>query len=173
LQKLSQDCYLLKKTRKQLKKLLCDEMLSKLGKWLRAAGYDTLIANSSMSDQELLDLAVAQDRILLTRDSHFAERRIPLNRVLYLQSNSVEDCVKELRGLLEIDWLVQPFSRCMICNTAFTAPQDEALKKLPEDVRSQHKKVWYCEKCKKAYWEGSHTGHMLQQLKQWQSDSNL
>lgn len=34
-------------------KFLCDHMLSRLGKWLRAAGYDTEIIVSSISDHEI------------------------------------------------------------------------------------------------------------------------
>ena len=34
-------------------RLLCDEMLARLGRWLRAAGYDTEIATGGASDRAL------------------------------------------------------------------------------------------------------------------------
>jgi cobalamin biosynthesis Mg chelatase CobN len=42
-------------------RLLCDEMLKGIGRWLRAAGYDTAIAASSTSDDDLLAQARAED----------------------------------------------------------------------------------------------------------------
>src|SRR3977135_3678526 len=51
-------------------RLYCDEMLTRLGRWLRAAGYDTAIAENGMPDAALIARCVAEDRILLTRDRH-------------------------------------------------------------------------------------------------------
>lgn len=45
-------------------RLLCDEMLIRLGRWLRAAGYDTAIATARGADRALVD------------DSHHAGARI-------------------------------------------------------------------------------------------------
>ena len=54
-------------------KFLCDEMLAGLGRWLRAAGYDTEIAETQMEDSKILDRAMREKRFLLTRDRHFQE----------------------------------------------------------------------------------------------------
>ena len=35
-------------------RLLCDEMLKGIGRWLRAAGYDTAIAQDGVADEDLL-----------------------------------------------------------------------------------------------------------------------
>jgi len=35
-------------------RFLCDEMLGRLCRYLRAAGYDALLANNGRSDRELL-----------------------------------------------------------------------------------------------------------------------
>ena len=53
-------------------RLLCDEMWQGLGRWLRAAGYDTLIIDEGRSDQTLVDLAQRIKRVLLTRDRAMA-----------------------------------------------------------------------------------------------------
>lgn len=52
----------------EIQRFLCDEMLLGLAKWLRAAGYDTTVAKAGLTDRELLQEAVTEDRILLTRD---------------------------------------------------------------------------------------------------------
>ena len=52
--------------------LFCDEMLARLGRWLRAAGYDTAIAEGGMPDTALIARCVTEPRVLLTRDRHLA-----------------------------------------------------------------------------------------------------
>ena len=49
-------------------------MLGTLAKWLRILGYDTQF-DTSLSDDQLVRLARAQDRVLLTRDQELAQRR--------------------------------------------------------------------------------------------------
>ena len=40
-------------------RLLCDEMLAGLGRWLRLAGYDTEIAERGCRDRDILEQAHA------------------------------------------------------------------------------------------------------------------
>jgi uncharacterized protein with PIN domain len=54
-------------------KFFCDYMLVRLGKWLRAAGYDTKIATPHQTDQMILEEALGEKRYLVTRDSHFLQ----------------------------------------------------------------------------------------------------
>jgi uncharacterized protein with PIN domain len=37
-------------------KLLCDQMLGTLAKWLRIMGFDTFYANAETSDEDLLKI---------------------------------------------------------------------------------------------------------------------
>ena len=53
-------------------RFLCDEMLRGFGKWLRAAGYDTVIAEGGLPDRVIAVRCAAENRILLTRDQHLA-----------------------------------------------------------------------------------------------------
>jgi uncharacterized protein with PIN domain len=90
----------------------------------------------------------------------------PEGTVLYLKGNSLEECVHELGK--KINWLYRPFSRCLICNTLLTEPTKENIEEqVPLDVRSLSNQFWYCSRCDKVYWEGSHTARMLQQLMNW------
>jgi uncharacterized protein len=68
-------------------KFLCDHMLVRLGRWLRAAGYDTAIIEDALSDREILDRAIHEERLLLTRDSHFLKMIAPEKTVIYLRGN--------------------------------------------------------------------------------------
>lgn len=132
-------------------KFLCDQMCGGLGKWLRIAGYDTLIIETSMPDQKIWQMARDEKRTLLTRDTHFLE--MGGDHVIVLQGNTIEECAEELIHKIGIDWLYAPFSRCLICNNGLTAMSGP---------------YWYCLHCHKMYWDGSHTKRMLQQLHKWQ-----
>ena len=149
-------------------RFLCDRMLASLGRWLRIAGYDTLIVDSDIEDSQILDTALKEKRRLLTRDRHFSESS-PKDSVLFLKGNSIEEWVKELNAALPMNWLHSPFSRCLLCNGALSVPDETLIQEMaPEAVRSQTKEFWACEQCHKLYWEGSHTKQMRQQLELWQ-----
>lgn len=92
-------------------KFLCDEMLKRLGRWLRAAGYDTVIEGDGVSDRDLIQRAVREGRLLITRDRKLMEFREAPGVVILLRSNAVQDCIQELTGRLGIDWTFQPFTR--------------------------------------------------------------
>src|SRR5262249_26474683 len=145
-------------------KFLCDQMLVRLGRWLRAAGYDTEIASPSFTDKQIMDQAIRDNRLLLTRDSHILEMKESEKYVIWLRSNNVEECVKELNSKLHINWLYKTFSRCLLCNFPLSNPPNHSLSQVPEDVKERSKQFWYCENCKKVYWEGSHTSRMLKKL---------
>lgn len=141
-------------------------MLHKMGKWLRAAGYDTLVAMEFEEDASILKRAKDEGRYLITRDRHFLHYKENKDIVIYLESNSLEECIQEISSQIKIDWLKAPFSRCLICNTALVEEKDYT-KDIPEDVLASHKIFWRCPTCKKIFWEGSHTDQMLKRLNQW------
>ena len=58
-------------------RFLCDEMLLRLARLLRAAGYDTYLAHGGQRDAELLEIARTQNRVLVTRDKRLAAQAHP------------------------------------------------------------------------------------------------
>lgn len=152
-------------------RFLCDHMLSRLGKWLRAAGYDTDIVTSPISDQEVLSIALATNRVLVTRDRHFLKMKRAISKLLYLKNNDFEACIKELNQKIKINWLYAPFSRCLICNSPLENPCFSELEQIPLEIRKKKNEFWYCPTCRRFYWEGSHTARMRQQLQNWQKES--
>lgn len=149
-------------------RFLCDHMLVRLGKWLRAAGYDTEIAGPTQSDEDILNQAKQQSRLLLTRDRHFLEIMDANDPVCFLSGNTLSDCVQELTSIKHINWLMAPFSRCLNCNTILSAAKEAVRQQIPPDVLKNSPSVWWCQHCNKAYWEGSHTNRMRLQLATWQ-----
>ena len=148
-------------------KFLCDEMLGRLGRWLRAAGYDTLIITGSLSDREVMDIALTQDRWLITRDRHFLQIKEGKDLVVWLHSNHMDDLALELSEKKDINWMYRPFSRCMLCNGVLSIAKEKDLFQVPEGVVLRGEEVTFCPACRKSYWQGSHTGRMLEKFKQW------
>ncbi|HKK05321.1 MAG TPA: DUF5615 family PIN-like protein [Gammaproteobacteria bacterium] len=154
-------------------KFLCDEMLQRLGRWLRAAGYDTVIETQGESDRRLLQRALEEGRWLLTRDRKLLEHRGADDAVILLQSDGVEACVAELTRRMAIDWQYRPFTRCLRCNTPLVEARPEQMQQMPARVRERFDTARYCPHCRQLYWEGSHVRRMRERLRDWRRGSNL
>lgn len=149
-------------------KLLCDEMLARLGRWLRAAGYDTLIAANKTDDRDLLETARADGRVLVTRDRALAGRGKGRVRSVLLEGDGVTAQADELRRRLGIDWWRDPFSRCVVDNTPLEAALPPETDGIPRAARARGGPFSTCPTCGRLYWEGSHHKRMAARLKGWQ-----
>lgn len=153
----------------ELPKFLCDEMLQRLGRWLRAAGYDTVIAMDAQDDYELLKQARREGRYLITRDQKIMEYRKASETVILLVADSVDECAQILSEQLAIDWLAKPFTRCMVCNTELIDATPQQLAGLSL-VKTDHiNAAFYCPECRQVFWEGSHVKRMRTHLHDWAS----
>ncbi|PIS00743.1 MAG: hypothetical protein COT84_06010 [Chlamydiae bacterium CG10_big_fil_rev_8_21_14_0_10_35_9] len=144
-------------------KFICDQMLINLGKWLRIAGYDTLIILDGLSDIFIEERAVKEDRYLLTKDKHFLNEGV--KKIVYIKSVRLHSCVEELTQKLEVNWLFNPLSRCLICNTELIEVNQS---EIPDKLKS-FDEVVKCPHCLKYYWHGSHYKAMVEQLTKWQN----
>lgn len=149
-------------------KFFCDEMLMRLGRWLRAAGYDTAIADNGERDRDILQRARREGRLLLTRDRKLCEHRGAADTVILLQSERLDEQARELRQRLNLDWLHDPFSRCLVCNTPLQTGAPSAAG-IPDDVDRDG--LRHCPGCGRVYWDGSHVRRMRARLAAWQADS--
>ncbi|MGZ9093004.1 MAG: Mut7-C RNAse domain-containing protein [Rhodoplanes sp.] len=136
-------------------RFLCDEMLAGLGRWLRIAGYDTVIAARGCRDRDLVEQAHAEQRILLTRDRRLVEIRRANDRTIVLQGNGVDACAKELAQRLSLDWSLDPLSRCTLRNTPLDLADHRLLGFLPPRIRTLGSTAKACPRCGRLYWEGA------------------
>jgi len=141
---------------------LCDEMLLGLGKWLRAAGYDTALSPAGARDRLLVEQSQAEHRLLLTRDRRMPSIHDAEKVVVLLQGNSMSAWAGELALIPGVDWLLNPFSRCLLCNRILFSGQGGLA--VPEWIVAQCIETWHCPDCRRAYWHGSHVRRMLAQL---------
>lgn len=150
-------------------RFLCDRMLIRLGKWLRAAGHDAVIAGARDHDDRALVLrARAEDRVLLTCDrrlvaAHGAHDR----RVLLLADGRPEQAAPELVRRLGVDWCLAPFSRCLEDNTPLRAATGAEWARVPREARRPGEAIMACPACGRVYWPGSHVRRMRRRLERW------
>lgn len=145
------------KTKKPI--FLVDAMLGKLAKKLRLLGYDT-IYSSNKDDDELIQIAKTEKRILITKDVQLVKKCI---------KKQVETI--ELTGLDEIEQFIQINervnlgklfikgfnSRCTMCNGVLEIIEKKYVQNsIPIGVLENTEKFWKCKNCKKIYWEGTH-----------------
>ena len=152
-------------------RLLCDEMLLRLGRWLRAAGYDTAIAEDGAADADLLARCAVENRVLLTRDLRLAARAeaatVPVVR---LAAGDAAGQARELKAALDIDWLRAPFARCLVDNAPLDPAPPEAAAEVPPSSRAAGGPLRRCPMCGRLYWPGGHVRRMQARLAAWKRD---
>lgn len=133
---------------------------------LRMLGFDVLYTNS-YSDQEITDLAVAENRIVLTRDVSLLKRKV-LKRGYWLRSQDVYQQLEEVINHLELHKHFKPFYRCLTCNGLITRiEKGEIQDKLEPNTIKYFDEYFVCSTCRKIYWKGSHYERMLQFIQQY------
>ena len=145
-------------------KFLCDEMLKGLARWLRTAGYDVVMEPDGTGDRPLIERALEEERLLLTRDRTLLEIRHAMGVVVLLEGNGLEACAREATQKLGVNWLLNPFSRCSLCNTQLIETERPA--DFPPDIEQ----AFLCPSCDKYYWHGGHVERMRHRLERWQRE---
>lgn len=140
-------------------------MLGRLARWLRTLGFDTFY-DPAVHDPQLVALADAEGRVLLTRDRHLVQHLRP-GRALLIASDAPLDQLREVVAACGLSPPAAPFTRCPVCNALLRpATADEAAALVPEASRGLPGTVSRCPGCGRVYWEGSHTRRMRQALSQ-------
>ena len=131
---------------------LVDQMLLRLGRWLRLVGLD--VANpGEANDKKLLQKSGQENRTLITRDRNLAElcKTAGVN-CIFIKSNRLYDQMREM-ARIGIKLQLNP-QKCTICNGTLR----ETIKQINSENShfSNLEKTWECEECGKLYWAGSH-----------------
>lgn len=139
-------------------------MLGALARWLRVLDLD-VVYDSSLDDHELVERAVAEERVILTRDRRLTQRRRARNHLL-IRSDVVDEQV--LQVLEELEIRPDPerlLGRCLRCNAAtepIAAEQARAL--VPPWVARTQDEYRVCPVCGRIYWSGTHAKRMRKRL---------
>ncbi len=135
-------------------KFIADAMLGRLARWLRLLGFDTLY-HRDISDAELLRMARQENRMVLTRDTHFLRFK-DFTDYFFINSNDTFEQLGEIIIGLNVSGF-EP-ARCTACNGVLTDIQDKRDVKglVPDYVYIHTNRFMRCDDCGNVYWEGSH-----------------
>ena len=147
-------------------RFIVDVNVGRLAKWLRVMGYDTLFPQEN-SDNELVRIALRENRVLVTRDAGIAQRRaarLGQMQVVHIVSDDLRSQLKQLVRDLGLN-LDSGFSRCVLCNELlYPIAKDRVAGRLPPYVLQTQSQFMECPQCHRLYWRGTHWSNMMDEL---------
>ncbi len=153
-------------------KFIVDHNVGKLARWLRMMGYDAILFHE-LDDGLMVKLALAQGRIIVTRDTGFMKRRaVTLHRVraLLVSGDDPEQQMRKVIGELNLDTRYKPFTRCLECNTILVPRDRNGVEgEVPPRVFERQDQYMECPVCRRLYWQGTHWEDMRRKLQEFES----
>jgi hypothetical protein len=147
-------------------RFLADSNVGRLARWLRAYGYDAAYA-AHVDDRQLIARALAEDRVLLTRDADLMRRRVVSHgtlRAVLLGSDRVGDQLRQVVAELGLAG-GRALTRCLECNVELEPRlKAEVSDRLPPYVRATQTRFSECPRCARVYWPGTHWERMHERL---------
>jgi uncharacterized protein len=143
-------------------RFFADIMVGKLARWLRVLGVDVLYS-SVAEDDEIVRIAEAEDRIILTRDVGLHGRRMRTRCVL-IDSTDYQEQIRQVIAAFDLKTF-DVFSRCLECNTPLVSLcKEAAFERVPRFVYETQDRFATCPSCNRVYWHGTHVDRMLRRI---------
>ncbi len=134
---------------------ILDVHLGKLARRMRLLGFDTLYRND-FADADLIQTALEQRRILLTRDLGILKHRCLVFGTL-VRSDFVDEQIQQILIRYRLLGQIRPWQRCMLCNGRLEpVATSEILHRLEPKTRCYYQEFKRCTDCDQLYWQGSH-----------------
>ncbi|MFZ0696332.1 MAG: DUF5615 family PIN-like protein [Nitrososphaeraceae archaeon] len=142
-----------------LPRFLVDAMLGDIARKLRIFGFDTLYMKDT-SDSSILEMALHENRILLTRDKEFFRRVVKAGAegVLMERYDQIDNIANTLLkyGVRSLSFNTRT-ARCACCNGILALIKASDLEgAIPNKILEIHHNFFQCSNCNNIYWEGSH-----------------
>jgi len=148
-------------------RFIADEMVGRLARYLRIVGCDTTYARG-VSDDDILRLALAEGRVILTRDRDLAARS---KRAVLLRSPYLTDQWRAVRAAFPEVPQDLHFTRCTECNGELVRVEvpsgGTSGEGIPWDRVREGLPLYRCGTCGHYYWEGSHTADVRARIAGW------
>jgi uncharacterized protein with PIN domain len=146
---------------------MVDHNVGKLARWLRMMGYDALFFDGE-DDSVMVRQALAEGRIILTRDTGIMKRRVVTNgrlRAVLLVSEVPERQMRQLLGELDLLGGARPFTLCLEDSAPLEERRPEEVEgRVPPYVFRTQRQYMECPKCRRIYWRGTHWEAMKNKL---------
>jgi uncharacterized protein with PIN domain len=148
-------------------KFIVDTNVGKLARWLRLMGYDALFFDGD-DDSSMVKIALAEDRVLLTRDTQIMKRKVVTSgrlKALLIADDKPERQMNQVIDSLNLDCQARPFTICLECNQPLLERTPEQVKELvPPYVFKTQSQYMECPGCHRIYWRGTHWQAMSRRL---------
>ena len=132
-----------------------DVNVGRLALLLRMLGFDTVYENN-LRNSRLAEIALRENRILLTRDTTLLRRKIVMHGYL-LDSQVPEEQAREVIELYGLNSQAKPLSRCLPCNGVLVPVDKEKIIDRLEPLTKKYYHTFHiCPACDRIYWPGSH-----------------
>jgi uncharacterized protein len=142
---------------------LLDNHLGQLATYLRMFGFDCLYRND-YQDDELAQVAVEQERVLLTRDRRLLMRKGIRHGYCIHQTDPHRQAAEVLKRFSLTD-RIKPFQRCLKCNTPLqVVNKQDIIDRLEPLTKRYYDDFRICPNCQQIYWKGSHFERMQEQI---------
>lgn len=136
-------------------RFVLDGHLGVLARRLRLLGFDSVYA-ARADDDDLVEVALRDRRILLTRDRVLLRRRVITHGYL-LRSDRPDEQVVEVMGRFQLSGSIEPFTRCPACNGLLRdIAKADIEHRLPPGTRRIYDEFQTCPDCHRDYWRGAH-----------------
>ena len=155
-------------------KLIVDQNVGKLARWLRMMGYDTSYFDGA-DDSNMIRQALVEDRTILTKDGEIMKRRVVTIgriRAILITSDVPEEQMQQVIEALKLDCYYRPFTLCLECNEPLAERSVEQVKdRVPPYVFKTQEQYMECPACHRIYWRGTHWAAMMRRLKHFAEKS--
>lgn len=141
-------------------RFVLDTHLGTLARDLRLLGFDTWYRNDT-DDETLAAISHDEERILLTRDIGLLKRSTVLLGS-FVRATDPEQQTREIVRRYGLLPHIDPFSRCLRCNTPLMKVEKTEIEdRLPPRTRQAHTEFQRCPSCERIYWPGTHHERMV------------
>jgi uncharacterized protein len=150
-------------------RFLADCNVGRLARWLRVLGYDAAY-EPRLPDPQVVGRALAERRVLLTRDADMMRRRLVASgavEAVLLRDDRVQEQVRQVVEELHLQRRApaRALSRCLDCNVELEPRSRTAvLDRLPPYVRATQRRFSECPRCARVYWPGTHWQRMQERI---------
>ena len=144
-------------------KFIADANVIKLGRLLILMGFDVRYS-SSFSDREIANIAQAEARIVLTRDTDLLKRK----KIIFAKRIKADFPYPQLIETIHFFGLQEQisfFSRCATCNRRLVeVSKDKVIHLLEPKTKKNFDTFSQCPQCNNVYWKGSHFDNIKKML---------
>ena len=152
-------------------RFLVDSMAGKLARYLRLLGFDAEYHREG-DIKSLVRKAREEKRIVLTRNTAILDFKGKID-FFFLPTEKTDEQVRAVLKHFKLKDKIDPFTRCLECNTPLEKVFREKVKGLvPFHVYRVHQEFYYCPGCKRIYRRGTHREKLEEKIRKFLEDSS-